>query len=129
MGGVGNHLKESTAYNRLVDKIKQIAVAKDVRERMNADALARLKAKQEKEKNQGVSEEGGAGEFGTSELTKKYAKDTPGQCQEILNMNTADMGDVIKDFKKSDAPQFKGKSVEKRRQMAIAAKLSSQDKE
>jgi hypothetical protein len=76
-----------------------------------------------------VSEEGGAGEFGTAELTKKYAKDTPGQCQEILNMNTADMGDVIKDFKKSDAPQFKGKSVEKRRQMAIAAKLSSQDKE
>ena len=76
-----------------------------------------------------MSEEGGAGEWGTPELTKKYAKDTPGQCQEILNMNTADMGDVIKDFKKSDAPQFKGKSVEKRRQMAIAAKLSSQDKE
>ena len=44
-------------------------------------------------------------------------------------MNTADMGDVIKDFKKSDAPQFKGKSIEKRRQMAIAAKLSSQNKE
>jgi len=76
-----------------------------------------------------VKEEGGAGEFGTPELTKNYAKDTPGQCQEILNMNTSDMGDVIKDFKKSDAPQFKGKSIEKRRQMAIAAKLSSQDKE
>jgi len=80
-------------------------------------------------KEKAVSEEGGAGEFGTPELTKNYARETPGQCQEILNMNTADMGDVIKDFKKSDAPQFKGKSVEKRRQMAIAAKLSSQDKE
>ena len=34
-----------------------------------------------KHKNgQSVSEDGGAGEFGTSELTKKYAKDTPGQC-------------------------------------------------
>ena len=37
-----------------------------------------------------------------------------------------DMGDWIKDFYKSDAPQFKGKSKEKRRQMAIAAKLSAE---
>jgi len=34
------------------------------------------------------------------------------------------MGKYIEDFSKSDAPQFKGKSKEKRRQMAIAAKLS-----
>ena len=38
-----------------------------------------------------------------------------------------DMGDVIKDFYKSDAPQFKGKSKKKRREMAIAAKLQSQE--
>lgn len=44
---------------------------------------------------------------------------------EKMNMSKASMGDVIKDFKKSDAPQFKGKSDEKRRQMAIAAKLSA----
>jgi hypothetical protein len=36
------------------------------------------------------------------------------------------MGDVIKDFYKSDAPQFKGKSKAKRRQMAIAAILSQE---
>ena len=36
------------------------------------------------------------------------------------------MGDVVKDFYKSDAPQFKGKSKEKRRQMAIAAKLQAE---
>ena len=36
------------------------------------------------------------------------------------------MGTVIKDFYKSDAPQFKGKSKKKRREMAIAAKLSSE---
>ena len=35
-----------------------------------------------------------------------------------------DMGDWIDDFYKSDAPQFKGKSKEKRRKMAIAAKLA-----
>ena len=47
-------------------------------------------------------------------MFEKITKDTP-------------MGDVIDDFYKSDAPQFKGKSKEKRRQMAIAAKLSMMD--
>jgi hypothetical protein len=41
-------------------------------------------------------------------------------------MKKEKMGDVIKDFYKSDAPQFKGKSKEKRRQMAIAAKLTAE---
>ncbi len=44
-------------------------------------------------------------------VNEKITKDTP-------------MGDVVKDFYKSDAPQFKGKSKAKKRQMAIAAKLS-----
>jgi len=38
----------------------------------------------------------------------------------------APMGSYIKDFEKSDAPQFKGKSPAKRRVMAIAAKLSAE---
>jgi hypothetical protein len=48
------------------------------------------------------------------------------QLDEVINMKKADMGDVVKDFYKSDAPQFKGKSKEKRRQMAIAAKLTAE---
>ena len=36
----------------------------------------------------------------------------------------ADMGDYIDDFEKSDSPQFKGKSKEKRKDMAIAAYLA-----
>ena len=51
---------------------------------------------------------------------------TFGQFSEKLNLKKADMGDVVKDFYKSDAPQFKGKSKEKRRQMAIAAKLTAE---
>lgn len=51
------------------------------------------------------------------------------QLQERINMAKAKMGDVIKDFQDSDAPQFKGKSAEKRRQMAIAAKLSNEEVE
>ena len=49
------------------------------------------------------------------------------ELDEVLDMKKADMGEVIKDFRKSDAPQFKGKSKEKRREMAIAAKLSAED--
>ena len=40
----------------------------------------------------------------------------------------ADAGDYVKDFQKSDAPQFKGKSKEKRHKMAIAAFLDSRKK-
>lgn len=48
---------------------------------------------------------------------------------ERLNVAKAKMGDVIKDFQDSDAPQFKGKSDKKRREMAIAAKLSAEEVE
>ena len=37
-------------------------------------------------------------------------------------------GEYVSDFKKSDAPQFQGKSKEKRRQMAIAAYLAAKKK-
>ena len=39
----------------------------------------------------------------------------------------ADAGKYIKDFEQSDAPQFKGKSKAKRRQMAIAAYMSQKN--
>lgn len=48
------------------------------------------------------------------------------ELEEKINMDKASMGTVIKDFQKSDAPQFKGKSQEKRRAMAIAAKLTAE---
>ena len=45
-----------------------------------------------------------------------------------MPLKTSDgIGTWIKDFKKSKAPQFKGKSKEKRRQQAIAAYLSAKD--
>ena len=40
----------------------------------------------------------------------------------------ADAGDYIDDFRKSDAPQFKGKSDKKIRKMAVAAYLSKKGK-
>lgn len=47
---------------------------------------------------------------------------------EGLDMKKADMGTVIKDFYKSDVPQFEGKSKKKKQQMAIAAKLNTEEK-
>jgi hypothetical protein len=57
-------------------------------------------------------------------IYKKYSPFSE-QVEEKLSKSD-DMGDWVKDFYKSDAPQFKGKSKEKRRQMAIAAKLSAE---
>ena len=48
------------------------------------------------------------------------------ELDEKLNMKKAEMGTVIKDFYKSDAPQFKGMTKEKRRKMAVAAKLTAE---
>lgn len=78
-------------------------------------------------------------------LDKKYIKGTPEHkaymatkktrvghptgikedLDEKLDLTKSKMGDVIKDFQASDAPQFAGKSKEKRREMAIAAKLEA----
>lgn len=60
------------------------------------------------------------------ERMKKLKKEEVELDEKIEDM---DMGEVIKDFQKSDAPQFKGKSKEKRREMAIAAKLSKEETE
>ena len=52
---------------------------------------------------------------GTKRKSKKYEK---------LDPKKHDAGDYVKDFQKSDAPQFKGKSKAQRQKMAIAAYLS-----
>ena len=54
------------------------------------------------------------------------AKSMLGQVKEKLPKD-ADAGDYVKDFRKSDAPQFKGKSDKKKQKMAIAAYLDSKE--
>lgn len=61
-----------------------------------------------------------ATEYMTSDIQEQRVR-----ILEKINMKKAKMGDVIKDFYKSKAPQFKGRSKAKRRQMAVAAKLSA----
>lgn len=48
---------------------------------------------------------------------------------EKLNPKKHDAGDYVKDFQKSKAPQFKGKSKKKKREMAIAAYLDAKDED
>ena len=95
-------------------------------------------AKQAKQKAAGEAAHKAASAKGLSpaeaEMRRKAAerkaarmrKEEVEQVDEKLNLKKADMGDVIKDFYKSDAPQFKGRSKEKRREMAIAAKLTAE---
>ena len=47
--------------------------------------------------------------------------------KEGIDIAKSSMKDVIKDFQKSDAPQFKGKSDKKKKEMAVAAKLSKEE--
>ena len=56
----------------------------------------------------------------------KKAKDIVGQVKEKLGKD-ADAGDYVKDFRKSKAPQFKGKSDKKIQKMAVAAYLDSKE--
>ena len=65
--------------------------------------------------------------FELSDWRSDLEDDRLGKIDEKLNIKKADMGEVIDDFYDSDAPQFKGKSKEKRRQMAIAAKLQADE--
>ena len=62
-----------------------------------------------------------------TKVKKEEFSDWRQELDEKLNLKKAEMGEVIDDFYKSDAPQFKGKSKEKRREMAIAAKLSANE--
>jgi len=64
--------------------------------------------------------------YNRKNAVRKIANEETEQVDEKLDMKKASMGTVIKDFQKSDAPQFMGKSQKKRQVMAIAAKLSAE---
>jgi len=63
--------------------------------------------------------------LGVLTAVRKMTKEQS-ELEEKLDMKKASMGTVVKDFQKSDAPQFMGKSQKKRQVMAIAAKLSAE---
>jgi hypothetical protein len=64
--------------------------------------------------------------YNRKNAVRKIANEEAEQVDEKLDMKKASMGTVIKDFQKSDAPQFMGKSQKKRQVMAVAAKLTAE---
>ena len=60
------------------------------------------------------------------ELFSSIRNESKAELDEKMNLKKAEMGTVIKDFYKSDAPQFKGRTKEERRKMAVAAKLTAE---
>lgn len=59
----------------------------------------------------------------TTQVAKKVQKEEV-ELDEVLDPSMG-AGEYVKDFQKSDAPQFKGKSKEKRRIMGIAAYMAA----
>ena len=93
--------------------------------RMKAKSIADHGGKQRTQGRELAGRKSYGGRMAGIEKAKVMAKEEA-ELEEKLNMDKASMGDVIKDFQKSDAPQFKGKSQDKRRVMAIAAKLTAE---
>ena len=60
------------------------------------------------------------------DLLSNIRNESKTELDEKMNLKKAEMGTVIKDFYKSDAPQFKGRTKEERRKMAVAAKLTAE---
>ena len=63
--------------------------------------------------------------YNRKNTVRKIANEEVEEIDEKLSAKSP-MGTYIKDFEKSNAPQFKGKSPAKRRVMAIAAKLTAE---
>ena len=97
------HPQYSTASNKYASRASKPGKVNNSPEMKKelSDFQKRLKAVQDRiAKEKGMSEK----------LTKK-----------------SDVGDFVDDFKKSKAKQFKGKSADKKRKMAVAAYLSKQN--
>jgi len=65
----------------------------------------------------------------STDLDFAFGESVKKEVEEGIDVKKASMKDVIKDFQSSDAPQFKGKSDKKKKEMAIAAKLSREENE
>jgi hypothetical protein len=110
---IDSMMEEKSEDLKVGDKVSHGSIEKIIKKIVGSHALVQ-KAKSDK------------GEF-TDPTVEKIAtyklKKLDELIREKLTAKTP-MKKYIKDFAKSDAPQFKGKSEEKKREMAVAAKLS-----
>jgi len=109
--------KEKEAANKAIEaereSARKAAQNEEVNEGIDSDAMIDLMQKYLNTKNKNEKKK-------ILKQINKYQKKLGLKVTEALGAD-ADVGDYIKDFRKSDAPQFKGKSDKKIRQMAFAA--------
>ena len=131
---------EMITFKDLVQQINEVKQDKDIKDRegtqpakyyakdTEGDAMAKS-TKQARARHFAKKKKGPApGDASATTKPSKHTQKFKQMYGEKLGKD-ADAGDYIDDFQKSDAPQFKGKSKEKRKDMAIAAYLDKKDKQ
>ena len=133
-----NLRNEDPSVNRKEPRLREVKQDKDVKDKggtqpakyfaKDADGDAMSKSTKDKRDAHFKAKKSGPapGDSGADTKPSKHTQKFKQMYGEILGKD-ADMGDYIDDFKKSDAPQFKGKSKEKRKDMAIAAYLDKNE--
>ena len=121
--------KENRMYRRAGNLARQSLTSKGMEKKDTAKKSAKIVSaitrQKENERFAKMGDEKARDNYG-EEFEKSDWRSELNPVDEKMNLATADMGDVIKDFYKSDAPQFKGKTKEEIRKMAIAAKLDAE---
>ena len=121
--------KENRMYRRAGNLARQSLASKGMEKKDTAKKSAKIVSaitrQKENERFAKMGDEKARDNYG-EEFQKSDWRSELNPVDEKMNLATADMGDVIKDFYKSDAPQFKGKTKEEIRKMAIAAKLDAE---
>ena len=133
-----NLRNEDPSVNRKEPRLREVKQDKDVKDKggtqpakyfaKDADGDAMSKSTKDKRDAHFKAKKSGPapGDSGADTKPSKHTQKFKQMYGEILGKD-ADMGDYIDDFEKSDAPQFKGKSKEKRKDMAIAAYLDKNE--
>jgi len=126
-------VNETMSFKDFVNQIQEVKQDKDIDDKKGTqpakyyagDMAKSTKDKRDahfRKKKSGPAPGDATAKTKPSVHTKKFKQ----MFGEVLPDN-ATQKDYIDDFEKSDAPQFKGKSKEKRREMAIAAYLSKNE--
>jgi len=124
VAGLQNIMKNASfqmAKEGVMKNIKRQLTARDADSRAGEEAGKMMKAQQSGDNASATKYNNRFKKL--SALTKKES-----YVQEKLDPSQG-AGEYVKDFQKSDAPQFKGKSKKERQKMAVAAYLGAKDKD
>ena len=120
---------ESFSFKDFVNKINEVKQDDDVKDMPGTQPAkyhsgVKSSIKDDRDRHFKAKKAGPApGDKGAKTIPSVHTKKYKQMFGEVLDKD-ASIGDYVKDFKKSDAPQFKGKSDKKKHTMAVAAYLS-----